>query len=230
MAAEVGGDGGGKKKQKKGRKKRAIPRIDMTPMVDLGFLLLTFFVLTARLSVPTVMPVVVPADKDPNDKEQDKVSEEKILNLILTGKDRIYWYKGGGKKEGVEINRTFFEGAAKKSDPAAEESSSRPAYWGEGVRKVIFEKKQELKKRRRELNFTEEDPLIVLIKMTDDAVYRNMVDILDEMNITEQGKYMLLDADPAEIEIIKAYEENEGKGFSVEKSLAKIASGAGNKK
>ncbi|MCS7086328.1 MAG: biopolymer transporter ExbD, partial [Bacteroidia bacterium] len=118
MAAEVGGDGGGgkKKKQKKGRKKRSMPRIDMTPMVDLGFLLLTFFVLTARLSTPTVMPVVVPADKDPNEKEQDKVSEEKILNLILTGKDRIYWYKGGGKKEGgVEINRTFFEGAAKKS-------------------------------------------------------------------------------------------------------------------
>ena len=230
MAADVGGDGGGKKKQKKGRKKRSIPRIDMTPMVDLGFLLLTFFVLTARLSVPTVMPVVVPADKDPNEKEQDKVSEEKILNLILTGKDRIYWYKGGGKKEGVEINRTFFEGAAKKPDAAAEEASGRPAYWGEGVRKVIFEKKEDLKKRRRELNFTEEDPLIVLIKMTDDAVYRNMVDILDEMNVTEQGKYMLLDADPVEIEIIKAYEDNEGKGISVEKSLAKIASGADNKK
>jgi biopolymer transport protein ExbD len=202
----------------------------MTPMVDLGFLLLTFFVLTARLSVPTVMPVVVPADKDPNEKEQDKVSEEKILNLILTGKDRIYWYKGGGKKEGVEINRTFYEGSAKKSDaPAEGESSSESSYRGQGVRKVIFEKKEELKRRRRELNFTEEDPLIVLIKMTDDAVYRNMVDILDEMNITEQGKYMILDADPVEIEIIKEYEENEGKGISVEKSLAKIPI-TGNKK
>jgi biopolymer transport protein ExbD len=204
MAAEVGGGDSGKKKGKKGRKKKANPRIDMTPMVDLGFLLLTFFVLTTTMSTPVAMPVVVPADKneDTPPEEEEKVSEEKVLFLYLTGKDRIYWYRGRENNE-VKINSTD--------------------YGDKGVRKVIFEQRNKVKSSGLfDLN-KDPDPMIVMIKLSDDASYRNMVDILDEMNITEQKKYMLLDMEKSDIEIVADYEKSLNIPSSVEKSLASLA-------
>jgi len=206
MAAEVGGGGGGGKHKKSHGKKKPNPRIDMTPMVDLGFLLLTFFVLTTTMSTPTALPVIVPAEDDKvKPEEREKVSEEKVLTLLITGKDRVYWYTGTSKKEGaegggVELNRTGY-------------------YNESGVRKVILERKNFVKANKAKFGFTEDDPLIVLIKMSDDATYANMVDILDEMNISEQKKYMLLEATKDEIEFIKAYEESRNEPLSVEKSL-----------
>lgn len=212
MAAEVGGGGGGKKKGKKGRKKKGNPRIDMTPMVDLGFLLLTFFVLTTTMSTPTTMPVVVPADEEKIDqKDKDKVSEEKVLNILLTGKDRVYWYKG---LKDVKLNLTTF---AEK-----------------GIRKTIFEKREEVKKSGLFDLVKDPDPMIVMVKLSDDASYKNMVDILDEMNITEQKKYMLLDVTRDEAELIKGYEESQSLPVSIEKTLAnpetKSAGGKGGEK
>ena len=62
--------------------------------------------------------------------------------------------------------------------------------------------------------------MIVMVKLSDDASYKNMVDILDEMNITEQKKYMLLDVTRDEAELIKGYEESQSLPLSIEKTLA----------
>jgi biopolymer transport protein ExbD len=204
MAAEVGGGDSGKKKGKKGRKKKRNPRIDMTPMVDLGFLLLTFFVLTTTMSTPVAMPVVVPADKkeDTPVEEEEKVSEEKVLFLYLTGKNRIYWYRG---RENSEVKINFTD------------------YGDKGVRKVIFEQRNKVKNSGLFDLTKDPDPMIVMIKISDDASYRNMVDILDEMNITEQKKYMLLDMEKADIEIVADYEKSLNIPSSLEKSLASLA-------
>ncbi|MDW8159526.1 MAG: biopolymer transporter ExbD [Bacteroidia bacterium] len=204
MAAEVGGGDSGKKKgKKKGRKKKANPRIDMTPMVDLGFLLLTFFVLTTTMSTPVAMPVVVPAEKQEEQKtEQEKISEEKVLFLYLTGKDRIYWYRGRENNE-VKLNYT--------------------TYGDKGVREVIYKEREKVKRSGLFDLSKDPDPMIVLIKLSDDASYRNMVDILDEMNITDQKKYMLLDMEKADIEIVQDYEKNMNLPSSIEKSLANLA-------
>ena len=106
MAADVGGGGGGKKKGKKGRSKKGNPRIDMTPMVDLGFLLLTFFVLTTTMSTPTTLPVIVPDTEDIKDKEPpEKIAQGKVLNLLIGGKNRIFYYQG---IENVELNMTTY--------------------------------------------------------------------------------------------------------------------------
>jgi len=191
MAAEVGGDSGGKKKKgKKGRSKKMNPRIDMTPMVDLGFLLLTFFVLTTRMSTPTTMPVVVPADRLDSDPPQDPVSEKKVLNLIISGADRVYHYQG---IENVELNQTNYD--------------------AQGIRKVLQKKAKEIAAMPEFRN--EEDPMIVLIKMTDDATYQNMVDILDEMSITEQKRYMLIDIEKEEVGFILDYETSQGMKSSI---------------
>jgi biopolymer transport protein ExbD len=204
MAAEVGGGDSGKKKGKKGRKKKGNPRIDMTPMVDLGFLLLTFFVLTTTMSTPVAMPVVVPADKDDTVKveEEEKVSEEKVLFLYLTGKDRIYWYRGRENNE-VKINSTD--------------------YSEKGIRDVVFKQRNKVKNSGLFDLTKDPDPMIVMIKLSDDASYRNMVDILDEMNITEQKKYMLLDMEKSDIEIVDDYEKSLNIPSSLEKSLGSLA-------
>lgn len=191
MAAEVGGDSGGKKKKgKKGRSKKMNPRIDMTPMVDLGFLLLTFFVLTTRMSTPTTMPVIVPADPDPTAEPPPPVSTEKVLNLIISGSDRVYHYQG---IENVELNQTNYD--------------------AQGIRKVIQKKSKEIAAKPAFRN--EKDPMIVLIKMTDDATYKNMVDILDEMSITEQKRYMLIDVTKEEVGFILDYEASQGMKSSI---------------
>jgi len=91
--AELSQGGGGKQKGGKVRAKKASTRIDMTPMVDLAFLLLTFFVMTTTLNKPQTMEVTMP-DKPKVEDEAPLVNEAKVLTLILGEQDKIYWYKG----------------------------------------------------------------------------------------------------------------------------------------
>src|SRR5512137_782496 len=91
MAEVVQKEGGGKQKGKR-RMKRHSTHIDMTPMVDLACLLLTFFMLTTAFSKPKVMEVVFP-DKDEK-TAPPKVDDKRALNIILDEGDKIYWYNG----------------------------------------------------------------------------------------------------------------------------------------
>jgi biopolymer transport protein ExbD len=72
------------------RSKKASTRIDMTPMVDLAFLLLTFFVLTSALNRPFVMDLAMP-DEDEN---PPPISSKRLLTLVLGEQNKIYWYLG----------------------------------------------------------------------------------------------------------------------------------------
>ena len=95
--AEVntGDDGGGKKKHGKQRAKKSSTRIDMTPMVDLGFLLLTFFILTTTFNKPQAMEINMPIKDDKLKEEQkNKVPADHTLNILLTDKNVVYWYFG----------------------------------------------------------------------------------------------------------------------------------------
>jgi len=87
--AESGGGGHGKGKK---RAKKGSTRVDMTPMVDLAFLLLTFFVLTSTFSKPKVMPLNYPAKvKDPSTVKAPKVNN--AATFILAD-DKVYYYRG----------------------------------------------------------------------------------------------------------------------------------------
>src|SRR6516162_6407725 len=86
--------GGGHKKGpgvKKGKKLST--RVDLTPMVDLGFLLITFFIFTTTVSQPTAMKIFLPKDVD-KPEEQNKVKNSAVLTLMLGKSDQIYWYEG----------------------------------------------------------------------------------------------------------------------------------------
>ncbi|MBL7833605.1 MAG: biopolymer transporter ExbD [Cyclobacteriaceae bacterium] len=167
MAELGGGGGGGKKKGGKVRVKKSSTRIDMTPMVDLAFLLLTFFVMTTTLNKPQAMQVTMP-DKPKDGDEQPEVNEKNVLTLVLGENDKIYWYMG-------------------ITDPKVEVAD----FSATGIRKVLLEKKAELPK------------LIVLIKSMDEARYKNMVDILDEMNISSVQRFALVDITPVDKELVK---------------------------
>src|SRR3954470_8783668 len=88
-----GGDSGGKH-HKKGRKKGGNPRVDMTPMVDLAFLLLTFFVLTSNLNKSKTMEMKMP--KDVKDTNTTKINDKLAVTLLLDGnkEGKIYYYEG----------------------------------------------------------------------------------------------------------------------------------------
>jgi biopolymer transport protein ExbD len=165
MAEIQGGGGGGHKKGGKVRVKKQSTKIDMTPMVDLAFLLLTFFILTTTFNKPKTMEVNMP-DKVVDEKDQTKINEKDILNLILSKDDKIYWYIG--------------------LTPPVNETN----YSANGVRKVLLEQ-------------TRANPkMMVLIKPEDDSRYENMVNILDEMDITEIQRYAIVEFTPDDKAIV----------------------------
>lgn len=159
---------GGDSKDGKVRSKKASTKIDMTPMVDLAFLLLTFFMLTTTFNKPQTMEITMPEKPKPDEK-QPLVNDQKVLTLILGADSKIYWYIG--IKE-PKLEKTDFS--------------------KDGVRKVLQEKKRDIA------------GLIVLIKPMDESKYKNVVDILDEMNINDIKTYaMVEDATPTEKDLIK---------------------------
>ncbi len=163
--AEISQDSG--KKDGKVRSKKTSTRIDMTPMVDLAFLLLTFFVMTTTLNKPQTMEITMPEKP----KEQDKppvVNEKRVLTLVLGGNNKVYWYLG-------------------ITDPKVELSD----FSNDGIRKVLLQQNAQIKE------------MVVLIKPSDESKYRNVVDILDEMNISNIARYALVDITPVDKELIK---------------------------
>jgi biopolymer transport protein ExbD len=165
--AELGGGGGGKKKGGKVRSKKGSTRIDMTPMVDLAFLLLTFFVMTTTLNKPQTMEITMPEKPKPGD-EMPEINEKNVMTLVLGEDDKIYWYVG-------------------ITDPVIEVSN----FSATGIRRILLEKKAELPK------------LVVLIKAMDEAKYKNMVDIMDEMNISSMQRFALVDITPTDVQLVK---------------------------
>jgi len=172
--AEINTSEGGNKKHKGGaRSKKMSTKVDLTPMVDLAFLLITFFMLTTTLNKPNAMEMNMPK-KD--ETKKSKVNEELILNIILDKENSVWYYEGD---RAVGLKKTIF---ANK----------------EGIRDIIYWKQNKLLK-----SYGSKDTMICLIKTTPDASYKNMVDALDEMAITEVKRYALQDVQAKELEAIK---------------------------
>ena len=148
------------------RSKKQVPHVDLTPMVDLAFLLITFFMLVTTFNKPNVMDLGLPAK--PKDGQKAPDTEIDLTNSIsiIIGKDnRIFYHQldQAGLSEAT-LNETTFD--------------------REGITKVIQQAKARAKDQSK---FT------VIIKPTDDAVYKNFVDILDEMAITKNEIYGITD-------------------------------------
>lgn len=158
--------------------KKGAPHIDMTPMVDLGFLLITFFMLATTFSKPKTMEIIKPARN--TDTDPPKVNVKRVLSILLGENDKVYFYQA---PEGV--------GAALKVDSAD--------FGVAGIRSTIRQRQKDV-----EAAFGNKDTLVVLIKGMPKARYKNMVDILDEMRITGVKSYALIDRDKIDTSIMES--------------------------
>lgn len=150
------------------RSKKLSTRVDLTPMVDLGFLLITFFIFTTTMSEAKAMGLVLPSDK--NIIDSSKTPESKTISFILSSDDKIYYYYG------LDIDKMATTNFA-----------------ADGIRNIIIQKQKALVAR-----FGTAKDMVVLIKPTDQSSYGNVVDLLDEMQINNVKKYVLIDADNKE--------------------------------
>jgi biopolymer transport protein ExbD len=167
---------GGKGKHQGTKSKKQSTRVDMTPMVDLGFLLITFFMLTTTMSKPKTMDLIMPKDTK-DEKEQNKVKESTALTILLGKKDRVYYYEGLAQDPNASANPEFF-----KATTFANKG---------GIRDVIIKKRDEVAKARNAKG--EPEDVVVIIKADDDATYKAFVDILDEMAINRIQRYATVD-------------------------------------
>jgi len=171
--AELDTSGGGKHKGGKVRSKKASTRVDLTAMVDLAFLLITFFMLTTTLSKPKAMDLTMP-DKEEKQTDQLAVAASRSMTILLGANNKIEW----------------FIGEPGKSQPTTD------SYGKNGIRKTLLEKGKEIQASTGKY-------MVVLIKPSDKSNYKNVVDVLDEINITKVQSYAIVDITPGEVELLK---------------------------
>ena len=110
--ASLGG-GGEESAHKKGpgvkKAKKLSTKVDMTPMVDLGFLLITFFIFTATMNDPAAMQLYMPKDTD-KQEELNKAKESGALTIMLGKNNQVYYYEGQLAPDGSNFMSTNFKG------------------------------------------------------------------------------------------------------------------------
>ena len=204
--AEIAQDEGHKGKGKRKAKKHGT-HIDMTPMVDLACLLLTFFMLTTAFNKPKVMEIMLPEKPKENEKPPE-LDKDRAFNIILVENDKILYYDGLADPT--------------KTLPVMTEVD----YSKDGIRKVLLQRNKELftnvgkmrkdvtegklkiprdsvEARTKRMYKADKYGPIVLIKAADGVKHRNIVDIMDEMVIANVARYTLVDINPVEKTMVK---------------------------
>jgi biopolymer transport protein ExbD len=203
--AEIAEDGGGGHKGGKKRAKKQSTRIDMTPMVDLAFLLLTFFVLTSTFSKPKSMELTFPAPPPPN-AEQPKIKN--AVTFILSKDDRIFYYEGEFKPA--------------DSDKGPKTALSELNFSQESLNKFLAEKNKSLHEKIKALDVklkskqiadttykrmvreakANKESYTYLIKTDDKATYKDVIDLIDQLNVNLVGKYVVVDMIKPELDLL----------------------------
>ena len=148
-------------------------RVDLTPMVDLGFLLITFFVFTTSMAKPKVMGIVTPKDSD----IPTLLCESCVITAVLAKDDKIIYY------EGIQNDNTIVK---------------ETAFTAEGLRAVLLQKKAAVKTARGS-----ESEIVLIVKPADESSYKNFVDILDEVAINGIRHYFIDELNEADKQLLK---------------------------
>lgn len=161
-------------KGKKVRSKKQPPHVDLTPMVDLAFLLITFFMLVTTFNKPNVMDLGLPAKpKEPTEEPRTEIKLSNSISIIIGKDNRVFYHQ----QDQTSLNDQNF---------------TETTFDREGIRAVV----QQAKARAED-----KEKFTVIIKPTDEALYKNFVDMLDEMAITKNERYGITEIRPWEQEI-----------------------------
>jgi len=178
-----GGDKGGKVRSKKSN-----PGVDLTAMVDLAFLLITFFILTTTLAKPQSMDLALP-DPDPIKDQKETPPETpawRTITVVLGKDNKLAYYVG--------------QLAQPWSGDGIDGTPKVISYGSKGIRQPLLKHIEYVKSRVQDPT---KEGLTVIIKASKSATYRNVVDILDEMAITKPRSYAMVDITPEDIKLLE---------------------------
>lgn len=188
---DTSSSGGHKKGPGVKKGKKLSTRIDLTPMVDLGFLLITFFMYTTTMSKPKTMEINMPyKDENIKEEEQSKVKSSTVITVLLSKEHRIYYYEGIGDDptKPPQLSVTYF----KQKD---------------GIRDVIINKKKAVEELKAQGALAAKDQATIIIKPDETSTYEDLVNMLDEMSINDVKVYAIVDITPVDKEFIAATEQ-----------------------
>jgi biopolymer transport protein ExbD len=182
--------------------KKLSTRVDMTPMVDLGFLLITFFIFTATLSSPVAMDLNMPKGTE-KVEDESKIKQSGALTILLGKGDQVYYYEG------------------ELTDATASDIFKQTTF--KGIRDVIIKKKlevirdykpeakdEDIKQKAKAKGDKDwekaalDRDFFVVIKPNAEATYKNTVDILDEMTINNVKRFAMVKISETEDKLIQA--------------------------
>ena len=200
-------------KQKASKQKKMTVRVDFTPMVDMMMLLITFFMLCTSLAKPQTMELTMPSnDKNMQDEDKSVTKASYTITMYVGANDKLYYVAGipdynnpdciketTWGKEGIRkvlITHVTEDGtqpvqqvmlAKAKLD---EKKLADPKTWTDSVYNVEL-----AKIKGGDVTGTGEkiQTMTVIIKPTEGASYKNVVEALDEMQICSIGKYVIDD-------------------------------------
>jgi len=214
-------------KKKESKQKKINVRVDFTPMVDMLMLLITFFMLCTTLSKPQTMELTLPSnDENQSEENKNEAKASQTVTLYLAANNKLYYGEGipeynnpewlkeatwGGREGGVrnvlrnhrvetgEVPVKEIELAVKQLN-MDKHNGNRP----ELAIDTVFQKEL-LKLKKGEMPDGRKLPtLTIVIKPTDNASYKNMVDALDEMQILSIGTYVIDKINDNDLKLLKS--------------------------
>ncbi|MCX6228140.1 MAG: biopolymer transporter ExbD [Bacteroidia bacterium] len=189
--------------KKKGKTKKMSTRVDFTPMVDLGFLLITFFMLATTLNKPQTMEIAMPSKEKVTEEDQTKIKASRAVTILLGKENKVFYYEGT-RENNIDpvLNQTDFSPKGmrqflikKNYDIMVQVRQLKALKDAEKLSPKDFEKQKD------EIIADKKAP-IVLIKGTIDSSYKNLIDALDEMAICNIGRYAIVDITPFDLELL----------------------------
>ncbi len=158
------------------RGKNLSTKVDLTPMVDLGFLLITFFMVTTAWTTPHATDLRMPANGD-----STNLGKKAALTILLSKNDKTFYYNGN-LGESIQDGSYGIAGYSIRN----------------GIGEIIRQKQQLMDKNYK----GGKKEMMILIKPAADASYENVVSILDEMIINNVRRYAIVDISEEEKKLL----------------------------
>ena len=206
----------------KSKQKKMDVRVDFTPMVDMMMLLITFFMLCTSLAKPQTMELSMPSnDKNLTDQDRTVTKESYTITIYCTADNQLYYVAGLIKPENPKcLVKTNWGAKGIRSviiNHTTEDGTTPTIDVRKAKQKLDAEKDNSAKKmsdsvynqrlaqiKAGNIDGKHINTLTIIIKATDNATYKNLVDVLDEMNICSIGKYVIDKINDQDLKLLKA--------------------------